>query len=162
MELRRQLDAKRLLCLFVGNSDTQKGDRYWELKTGQININRDVTPISHHYKPRSSQANEQNGVDVFKPNESPATKTTPAPEANKSTDSQNILEEQQPSNESVELDGPQFSLPENRPISLPTRQNHRPSTNPVDSYVKGNQRSSFPCQRLSPRRRQSPTTIKTP
>lgn len=64
-EKRRKLDPKGLLCIFVGNCDTQKGDRYWDPTTGKVNISRDVTPIDHHYAPRISLADNQHGIDVF-------------------------------------------------------------------------------------------------
>ena len=67
--LRRKLDAKGRLCLFIGNSDTQKGDRYWDPVTGKINVSRDVTPSSHYYAPRLPRLDVQHGVDVFLPND---------------------------------------------------------------------------------------------
>lgn len=65
-ELRRKLDAKGLLCIFVGNSETQKGDRYWDPTTGKINISRDVTPCNHSYQPSLPTTDVQKGIDVFK------------------------------------------------------------------------------------------------
>lgn len=66
-ELRRKLDPKGILCYFVGNSDTQKGDRYWDPSTGRVNTSRDVSPINHYYEPRLPQTDVQVGVDVFSP-----------------------------------------------------------------------------------------------
>jgi hypothetical protein len=45
-ELRRKLDAKASVCFFVGNTDNQKGDRYWDPTTGKVNISRDVSPVT--------------------------------------------------------------------------------------------------------------------
>jgi len=64
-EMRRKLDARGTLCIFVGNSDTQKGDRYWDPVTGKINVSRDVTPSNHHYENRLPLADVQQGVNVF-------------------------------------------------------------------------------------------------
>ena len=64
-QLRQKLDPRGQLCIFVGNSDTQKGDRYWDPKTGKVNVSRDVSPIDHYYTPRLSTLDVQNGVDVF-------------------------------------------------------------------------------------------------
>ena len=67
-EMRRKLDAKGLLCIFIGNSESQKGDRYWDPSTGKVNVSRDVTPLDHHYTDRLSLPDNQNGVDVFSSN----------------------------------------------------------------------------------------------
>ncbi|KZS06469.1 Copia (Gag-int-pol)-like protein, partial [Daphnia magna] len=72
-QLRHKLDAKRLLCFLVGNSDTQKGDRYWDPTTGNVNVSRDVSPVDHHYEPRLPRPDVQKGVDVF-----PLADATPA------------------------------------------------------------------------------------
>ena len=81
-ELRRKLDAKGLLCFFVGNTDDQKGDRYWDPTSGKINISRDVSAISHHYVSRLPRPDLQNGIDVFLPNNNmPPATPAPAPAA---------------------------------------------------------------------------------
>jgi hypothetical protein len=64
-QLRQKLDVKAHLCIFVGNSDTQKGDRYWDPSTGKVNVSRDVSPIDHYYTPRLPTADIQMGGDVF-------------------------------------------------------------------------------------------------
>jgi hypothetical protein len=48
-EKKRKLDSKGLLCYFVGNSDTKKGDRFWDPSTGKLNTSRDVTPSRNMY-----------------------------------------------------------------------------------------------------------------
>ena len=53
------------LCIFVGNSDTQKGGRYWDPSTGKVNVSRDVSPIDHYYPPRLLTIDIQMGGDVF-------------------------------------------------------------------------------------------------
>ena len=53
------------LCIFVGNSDTQKGGRYWDPSTGKVNVSRDVSPIDHYYTPRLPTTDIQMGGDVF-------------------------------------------------------------------------------------------------
>lgn len=78
-EIRRKLDPKGLLCYFVGNSDTQKGDRYWNALTGKVNISRDVTPSRHHYEKGLPQEDRQNGLDVFPTNEPLAPSTPEVP-----------------------------------------------------------------------------------
>ena len=60
-----KLDVKAHLCIFVGNSDTQKGDRYWDPSTGKVNVSRDVSPIDHYYPPRLLTIDIQMGGDVF-------------------------------------------------------------------------------------------------
>jgi hypothetical protein len=45
-----KLDPKGLLCYFVDNSDTKKGDRLWNPSTGKVNTSRDVTTSRHHYE----------------------------------------------------------------------------------------------------------------
>lgn len=80
-ELRRKLDAKGLLCFFVGNTDDQKGDRYWDPMSGKINVSRDVSPISHHYVPRLPRPDLQKGIDVFLPNNMPPATPAPTPAA---------------------------------------------------------------------------------
>jgi hypothetical protein len=79
-ELRRKLDPKGLLCFFVGNTDDQKGDRYWDPMSGKLNISRDLSPISHHYVSRLPRPDVQKGIDVFLPNNNmPQATQAPAP-----------------------------------------------------------------------------------
>ena len=78
-ELRRKLDAKGSLCFFVGNTDSTKGDRYWDPITGKVNISRDVTPINHHYKSILPRPDLQKGIDVFLPNDTQAAIPAPVP-----------------------------------------------------------------------------------
>jgi transposase InsO family protein len=86
-EIRRKLDPKGLLCYFVGNSDTQKGDRYWDALAGKVNTSRDVTPSRHHYERGFPQEDRQNGLDIFPTSEPPAPSTPEVPtRQSKSTD----------------------------------------------------------------------------
>ncbi len=78
--MRRKLDAKNRLCFFVGNTDNQKGDRYWDPMSGKINISRDVSPIRHHYVP---QPDWRKGIDVCHPND--ILPETPAPASERHT-----------------------------------------------------------------------------
>jgi hypothetical protein len=63
--MHQKLDAVGKLYFFVGNSPTQKGDRYWDPSTGKVNKSRDVSPIEHRYEPRIPAINVQNEIDVF-------------------------------------------------------------------------------------------------
>lgn len=64
-QLWRKLDARGLLCYFVGFSDTTTGDRHWDAATGKVNVSLDVTPVHHIYEPRFPPLDLQQGVDVF-------------------------------------------------------------------------------------------------
>jgi hypothetical protein len=74
-QLCQKLDVKAHLCIFVGNSDTQKEDRYWDPSTGKVNVSRDVSPIDHYYTPRLPTTDIQmGGDDVFSTCETSETK----------------------------------------------------------------------------------------
>ena len=73
-ELRQKLDAKCIFCYFVGNSTTQKGDRYWDPVSGKVNCSCDVSPIDHYYELRLPELDVQRGAEIF-----PSTSVLPVP-----------------------------------------------------------------------------------
>jgi len=77
-ELRRKLDPAGMLCYFVGNSDTQKGCRFYDPASGKVNTSRDSSPVNHHYQPRLPTVDVQNGTDIFPSRDFP-TKDNPVP-----------------------------------------------------------------------------------
>lgn len=53
------------LVYFVGNSDTQKGERFYDPSTGKVNTSCDASPAHHVYAPRLPSINLQNDTEVF-------------------------------------------------------------------------------------------------
>ncbi|EFX65657.1 hypothetical protein DAPPUDRAFT_332988 [Daphnia pulex] len=53
------------LVYFVGNSDKQKEERFYDPSTGKVNTSCDIPPVLHFYEPRLSSFNLQNDTEVF-------------------------------------------------------------------------------------------------
>lgn len=53
------------LVYFVGNSDTQKGERFYDPSTGKVNTSCDASPAHHVYAPRLPSVDLQKDTQVF-------------------------------------------------------------------------------------------------
>ena len=60
-----KLEDVGVLVYFVGNSETQKGERFYDPSTGKLNTSRDTTPVHHYYEPRLPSSDLQGDTEVF-------------------------------------------------------------------------------------------------
>ena len=51
-----KLESVGVLVYFVGNSETQKGERYYDPSSGKVNASRDTTSVRRHFEPRLSSS----------------------------------------------------------------------------------------------------------
>lgn len=71
-----KLESVSQLVYFVGNSDTQKGERYYDPSIRKVNTSCDTSPAHHFYEPRLPSVNMQNDIEVFpKINEQPVSES---------------------------------------------------------------------------------------
>lgn len=60
-----KLESVGKLVYFVGNSDTQKGERFYDPSTGKVNTSCDASPAHHVYTARLPSINLQNDTEIF-------------------------------------------------------------------------------------------------
>ena len=53
------------LVYFAGNSDTQKGERFYDPSTGKVITSCDASPAHHVYEPHLPSLNIQNDTEFF-------------------------------------------------------------------------------------------------
>jgi hypothetical protein len=89
-----KLEDVGLLVYFVGNSETQKGERYYDPSSKKVNTSRDTTSIHRNYQPRlsSSDSTTPSNMVVFPqvfPQDGTSTPDSAHPETESLTLSQN-------------------------------------------------------------------------
>ena len=60
-----KLEDVGVLVYFVGNSETQKGERFYDPSTGKLNTSRDTTPVHYYYEPRLPSSDLKGDTEVF-------------------------------------------------------------------------------------------------
>ena len=66
-----KLESVGVLVYFVGNSETQKGERYYDPSSGKVNASRDTTSVRRHFEPHLSSSDlttTQRDVTTLPPN----------------------------------------------------------------------------------------------